>query len=282
MRTPGRCTNFEGCWIGATQRDVWLSIGEDFACPNCGGALTAPSRRSISTHGLKKAVTTGVAISMGIAAVAVVGVKISAIRWVAQPSIVAQRHLGAATLASRAIEPRGVTTGAGTPAIAAGGAPLQTASAARAVSIPADRDDSEDRPAPTFVNPAPAQSLASLTHGKPESSSTGSVLVFSGDTDKASPGRRATADMDADAGPQLTASVKLVAQAAFVMPAAPLRHLVLPISFGKPVSPEDDQPPVSIRWRAHGLARVRDSYFLAAPTDADPLEKISRTPSFLR
>jgi hypothetical protein len=265
MRTPGRCTNLEGCWIGATQRDVWLSIGEDFACPNCSGALTAPPRRSISVRGLKKAAVAGVTVTMGLAAMALAGVKLSTLHWAAQPTVVAGRHIAGSALASRTVDGHGFGMRVAEMAAPTASSLLVAKPTAPSPSVAASQmaaSDSEERPSVTYV-PAPGRSSPS-------------VVVF---TDAAAPRHDRQPDDDVAAPVNL---VTLVSEADFVLPAESRRSVVLPITFGEPPHPEDLDAPVNLRWRFHGFVSTRQSYFLPAPGRDETLSKIIRTPGFLR
>ena len=84
MRTPGRCTNTEGCWISASHRSVWLSVGEDFVCPNCGGNLSAPLPQTRSFRAVKRAAAFGAIASVSLTVAALGMVKLSTVSWPGQ------------------------------------------------------------------------------------------------------------------------------------------------------------------------------------------------------
>jgi hypothetical protein len=62
MRTPGRCTNHESCWLANGGRDIWVPVGDDFVCPVCAEPLTAPSLHSISMRSMAGAAAASVAL----------------------------------------------------------------------------------------------------------------------------------------------------------------------------------------------------------------------------
>ena len=62
MRTPGRCTNHESCWLANGGRDIWVPVGDDFVCPVCAEPLTAPSLHSISMRSLAGAAAGSLAL----------------------------------------------------------------------------------------------------------------------------------------------------------------------------------------------------------------------------
>src|SRR5271165_6939928 len=62
MRTPGRCTNHDDCWLANGGRDIWVPVGDDFVCPVCAAALTAPSLQAISTRSLAAAAAASLAL----------------------------------------------------------------------------------------------------------------------------------------------------------------------------------------------------------------------------
>jgi phosphate transport system substrate-binding protein len=50
--TRGRCTNFDYCSIAESRRDVEVTVGEDFVCPECGKPLKAPQVKGGTTSPL--------------------------------------------------------------------------------------------------------------------------------------------------------------------------------------------------------------------------------------
>jgi hypothetical protein len=257
-----------------------LSIGEDFACPNCGSTLTAPPRRSLSRKSLKKVATTGFAVSMGLAAMAFGAVKLSTIKWDAPRQIVASR-------AAPGVQTLGHTS----PRIG-DSVPVKFA----ALAAPAQPGVIS----PTTLTITPSvQSHAAARTGQDEMTpvrpSSSSVVVFNTAGSKSAPLDRpppltvardnGANSVDDEPAPPPTAMVTMVSEAALVVPQAASRPIMLPISFGKPEAPEDDAAPVTLRWRFHGLLHGRHSYFLPAPagsTVRDALGQICRTPGFLR
>jgi hypothetical protein len=53
--------------------------------------------------------------------------------------------------------------------------------------------------------------------------------------------------------------------------------VILPVTFGRPVAPENDAEPVRLHWRYHGLvaAAPRRSVFRSEPSDS--VEAMCRT-----
>ncbi len=273
MRTPGRCTNLEGCWIGSTQRDVWLSIGEDFTCPNCGSALTAPPRRSISAKSLKKVATTGVALTMSLAAMALGVVKLSTIKWDAPRQMVSSRAMSGVQSGGHQIYAGSVALPVPhtrTEVTAQAGAPAQPGAS---VTPSVQAHASATPKLATPLRPAPP-----------------SVLVFNAEPSRAAHAPDsvpAAPDSGSEAGMAVPAAsmVTMISEAALVVPPSENRPLVLPISFGKPEAPEDDMAPAAPRWRFHGFVRTRHSYFLPGPgavSPSDSVAEICRRAGFLR
>ncbi len=62
MRTPGRCTNHEACWLANGNRDIWVSVADEFACPVCGTPLEAPPMTAITHRGFAAAMVTSLAL----------------------------------------------------------------------------------------------------------------------------------------------------------------------------------------------------------------------------
>jgi hypothetical protein len=257
MRTPGRCSNIEGCWISASHRDVWLNVGEDFTCPNCGGALSAPPGRALSMRGIKRAAVTGVAASMAVAAVAVIAVKVSAMAWSGQPAVVAMMHVRSALFASTVhhqAAPAQIAAVAPAPAIAR---PSIAPAPRMAESVPSRPSG----PAPVLLYAAAPPPAAAPRQAAPD----------------AAPVQTASAPADRDVPP---AMVTLLSEAEFVLKPSEQRAIVLPISFGQPPAPETDAAPADHRWHHHGLSTMRRSYFLPAP-GGDTVSAICRSPSML-
>ena len=62
MRTPGRCTNHESCWLANGGRDIWVPVGDDFVCPVCAEPLTAPPLQAISSRSMAVAAAASLAL----------------------------------------------------------------------------------------------------------------------------------------------------------------------------------------------------------------------------
>jgi hypothetical protein len=64
MRTPGRCTNHEACWLADGNRDIWVSVADDFTCPVCRTPLEAPPMTAISHRGFGAAMGTSMVLML--------------------------------------------------------------------------------------------------------------------------------------------------------------------------------------------------------------------------
>jgi hypothetical protein len=287
MRTPGRCTNLEGCWISASHRDVWLSIGEDFVCPNCGGNLSAPPKSAVSFRGLKQAALTGVALTMGLAAVAVAGVKIATVVRSHKPAVVALLRRPGSLLQGNVLVKHAapvVSAAAGPPA------PLQLAApAARPVtlrtqlaSVAAWRSQQPGLTAAPASHDAVHDATGATDHVAPPRSAP--ILLYAAAPEKPTAPREPATDQVAAGTDRIMAPalITLVSEARFVLPPISQQILVLPISFGRPLAPEDASEPVTKRWHHHGLANMRHSGFLPGPPGSDPASELPRTTALMR
>ena len=278
MRTPGRCTNTEGCWISASHRNVWIAVGEDFACPNCGGALSPPLPQSRSFVAAKRIAVMGVAASVGLAVLGLGAVKLSTVSWP-----------GRSVLATAANAP--------------GAGPLAAPDTKSAFSRLAEAPSS-GKPLTTFAetrvagevararpNSFTSMILASNGGQRVAARPKGPEVIFpTQDAEQA----KAKADQETAqrkaaevaATQMLAAQVTLVSQASLSPGEQMERPVFLPISFGEPPGPETDREPVTLMWRHHALVNLRRSVFLpapaaAAPASADAIAQICRIPSLL-
>ena len=157
---------------------------------------------------------------------------------------------------------------------------------------PALLADTEDHTQPTFTEPQAPSQIAAPNQGMQAAKTPhGSDVVFADIADKPLSGtdgpaaapRQILSEETVDEPVLASAAmVTMVSEAPFVLPNDDGRQLVLPVTFGKPLGPEDAAPPVSMQWRRHGVVRIRSSYFLPMSAEPDSLAKICRTPADLR
>jgi hypothetical protein len=202
---------------------------------------------------------------MGIAAVAVATVKLSAISWSGQHAVVAMAHAPSSLPGSTLHRQTGQT---------------QIAAAMPATNAMPVAPPRQTPIAPTrLARNAPAKAPQAVQTRAPAP-----VLVYAAPNEPAPVGRKAAQPAEASrdqAEQEMPAPlITLISQAAFVLPPSSQRPLVLPISFGQPPGPETDAAPVSKRWRHHGVINLRHTGFLPAP-GPDSISAICRTPSML-
>jgi hypothetical protein len=253
MRTPGRCTNLEACWLANGGRDVWVAVGDEFVCPVCGAPLKAPTLHAISMRSLAAA-TAASLVLVGLAGGAGFGLVrgLRALPHGVQTAMLAQRShkMPAHWPVAAPMLATGVAK-VPAPTIAATAAPqTMVATRAQASVVPA--------PAPA-VHMAAFASVAPRTKAGLSPAMARAVAQESVAQSVMAPVRAAPLG----ASPMAAA---VVAQAMM----RPQRPLVLPISFGRPVAPEDDQAERSTRWHHHAPP-VRHTGFLPGPgwTNAD-------------
>jgi hypothetical protein len=250
MRTPGRCTNFETCWLANGRRDIRVMIGDPFVCPACGEPLQAPSIESISASGIAGAV----AVSLALIAAAG-GAGFGAVR-LAQTS-----NLTTVAKLMYAPGPRSPL-----PRLATATNPL-SAPAQRTATAVAQADQLERLgEAAIRTAPAPAEVLASIPPATfaPEATPAPEMAVQS---------------LPPPLPPHLPGTSNPTGKV-IVVSAEPHRQLKLPISFGRPVAPEDDVPARSAHWRHHSIGFGRRTGFLPAPSwsaeDASAVEQVQQ------
>ena len=276
MRTPGRCSNIEGCWISASHRDVWLNVGEDFTCPNCGSMLSAPPGRAVHARGVRKAAFTATATAMGIAAAAVAAVKLSTLTLSGQPALTAMLHAPAAVMSAMfRTQPTLLAILQPRPAPDRPAMPVPFMRPATAPQ-PANTQFANGKPAPGTVE-APAPVLL-YTANPPVPAATKPAIQVAANQP---PAPKAAAPEAPPPAPYIT----FVSEAAFVLPPmTKQRPVILPISFGRPVAPETDAEPADRRWRHHGFFHTRHTGFLPPPGSASGEDAVSeiRTSAELR
>lgn len=265
MRTPGRCTNFETCWLANGRRDIRVMVGDPFVCPACGEPLHAPSIESISASGIAGAV----AVSLALVAAAG-GAGFSAVRLAQTTDLTtvaalimrapvqpAQRlAMQAKTLPGpehHGDEPAFSSSGVSTAPPAAPHAPVVVGSAAS--SAPASASSPTMQPlgaTPIHVAPAPVAELASIAPATFVPDATAPRVAVAEDQFLQPPQMQP---------PHLPGPVTPTGKV-IVVSAEPHRQLTLPISFGRPKAPEDDTPARSAHWRHHAIGLERRTGFL--------------------
>ena len=270
MRTPGRCSNIEGCWISASHRDVWLNVGEDFTCPNCGGMLSAPPGRAVQARGMKKAAATATAAAMGIAAVAVATVKLSTLSLAVHPALTAMLHAPSAMISAAFHRPPELL----------GSLQPRPAPDAPPSPVPFLRPGAAPRLADAGSRPANAPAAVPLYVAQPQAPA---FVPNKAATQVATVAAPAKPPVHVAEAPPPAPFITFVSEAAFVLPPqAKQRPVVLPISFGQPPGPETDAAPVDHRWRYHGFSHTRHTGFLPAPAPVPDAISEIRTTSELR
>lgn len=275
MRTPGRCTNVEGCWISASNRDVWLTVGDDFVCPNCGERLTAPPRQAISFRGLRQAATRSAVVAVGLAAVVVAAIELTPPASTVQSRVVAMLRVPALLLSSDFLGLRTHPAAVTVPQpIMAGRAPdsPQTPGRSSAAQRPPQLARIEAPPAPGSALPVPPRG----------------VLLYAANSDRPplpvaiAPPAKAPAPVRTPEEDFAAATfITQLSSSTVTPPRSHDRTLVLPISVGaKPLGPETDRPPADRAWHSHGINR-RANIILPGP-GPDPLAELYDTPSLLR
>ncbi len=291
MRTPGRCTNTEGCWISASRRDVWAVVGEEFVCPNCGNPLVPPEGKALSMRGLRRVALLSTIFIAVLAAGSFAAVRLSPLAVATvRPVLAALLRAPRAVMADRLFAPQ---PNAATP-------PRGAAPAAPPAAPPAHVADRQ--PAPTQPSSPPPRQFAVLTPGvtispKPAPSghvakppSAPGVVLYSAIPDAVtlpqqgtnpphaapqSPGDQAdhAGARQAEPAPVVTT----LSEASLVVLPSAQPPVILPVTFGRPVAPENDAEPVRLHWRYHGLvaAAPRRSVFRSEPSDS--VEAMCRT-----
>jgi len=206
MRTPGRCTNHDHCWLGNARRDVWVAVDQAFLCPVCGTKLIAPPVQTMARKGMARTAAAGASVLVlaALAGFAVVRITGSLVR--PPPGQIA------ATAAMKPARRLSAT---------------QPATAHAAVQPPA-----------------------------------ASVLATKTITPVAPPGLETTGE---------TAARMLLTQAKLAAPAgrAPAQpRLILPVSFGRPASPEDAGAAPAGAWHRHAPVSHRATGFMPGPGEA--------------
>ena len=230
MRTPGRCMNHSGCWLANGDRDIWLNVGEDFACPVCGAGLCVPPL--------------GIGQQSG-----------------AQP-----RRMAMAVLAGCAIA--AVAGAAGFALVHKTLAPVQTAS--RTLYLNPGHLNPAPRVKPETVLVAQAVLPSCQGRSVTQEMVVASVPSLSMSWQAPADSAQLPADQAAPGAAQDASYVPQPVPPARTMPAAeqadaePAPRPVLPISFGQPVAPEDATADAPRPWH-HKVEPERHNIVLPAP-----------------
>ena len=282
MRTPGRCTNVEGCWLSASHRNVWLPLGEEFRCPNCGGKLSAPLLQTRSFRGVRRVAAMSAMASLGMTVVALSAVKLSTVSWPGQ-SVAATVASAPETLIRATFR----------------GKPIKTdeLASAKQDALPPLTAAGEQRSARDVAAAAPNSPLAMQLGSAPAANAAShpTMIYVARNERRASAGAASGQDGGPDAGEQaaraaaaeITGADVTVSQASLVPSRSPQRPLFMSITFGQPPGPETDAEPVILTWRHHRVVSTRPSGFLPAaqtearPASADAIAQICRIPSLL-
>ena len=316
MRTPGRCTNVEGCWISASHRNVWLPIGEDFACPNCGGNLSAPLPQTRSFRGVKRVAAISAVASLGLTVLAIGAEKLSTVSWPGQSMAATVARVPealAAAVVGRPVRQTQLATDDGEtmrPLSASGEQRTARDVAAAGPNSPFAMQGASSfnaRVAAAHANVAGVNRSANRTLEAStaaqtrEANAAGHVanspyIIYAAGRDSAASSAAITgADDRASAGDQaaraamseIKGAVVVVSQTELSPAEAMQRPVILPITFGRPIAPETDFEPITLAWHHHGVIGARHSAFLPAvptesrPASADAIAQICRIPSLM-
>jgi hypothetical protein len=290
MRTPGRCTNSEGCWISASHRNVWLPLGEEFVCPNCGGNLAAPLAPTRSFRTARRIGAISGVAALGMTVIGLGAVKLSIVSWPGQPvaakvvEVMGVKSAKPSQLADKDAHPMKRLTQSAeqrpgrTVALAGGpnaplaltGAPSSNtrANTTKPHNTSARAAQGKLGSAYPPSNPTREGRADGHTREASDAARVASRQVFiykSPDDHRAASGATNGPDDGIDAGerPDRTkmsktyGSIVMVAEAALSPTASTQPPVILPITFGQPLAPETDFEPVTRSWRHRGVSRTR-------------------------
>ncbi len=288
MRTPGRCTNLEGCWLSASQRDVWVPVGQDFVCSNCGGMLSAPPVRARSFGVAKRAAVLGALATISLGAVAAGAGKLPGMPWLGRSASLQIASNGHGSSA-------GARAGNGStsayPTDESGADIRPPTLSPDGMSLEAARNQ-PNSPFAMVLGSTGATRAAKLraTHGvllsdprpvaaRAAAANAGPLVIYTSDRGSAAPvvevrarpvattreslireEQREDAAISAMHAPLLT----LLSHTSLTPHATMQRPVVVPITFGRPPAPETDGEPVGARWRHRNVAKARTG-FLPGP-----------------
>jgi hypothetical protein len=264
---------------------VWSAVGEEFVCPNCGNPLVPPGSKSLSWRGIRRAAVLGVLLltvvaASGFAAVRLSPLAVSAARPVLAALWTAPHKLMTAHIFGVPASPAALPHGTPDTAVlrVTGGQPP-----ARGIATPAPRPaamllasgvatlpDDHRVAAPIVLYSAPVQQQPKPSPGKTAPHAL--APAAQGQV------HQAITRPDEPASAVPAAVVTVLAEANLVAPPSEQAPVILPVTFGRPMAPENDAEPVRMHWRYHGLvaaAAPRRSVFRTAPTD--PIEAMCRT-----
>jgi hypothetical protein len=274
MRTPGRCTNVEGCWLGASRRDVWAAVGDDFVCPNCRNPLVPPGRKALSRRGLRRAALMGVLLLAVVSAGAVAAVKLSPLAVAtARPVLAALLNAPRRLISGQVFGMPHAMRGA-----LAGRPPAAAAATRLATTQPAQGGAAKPSPRQRYV--ALAAGVAAAPSPPPAHRPVGTPVVLYNalvdDPARLSQLKPTPRPVASVAEGQPVAVSTLLSETTLVVPPSAAAPVVLPITFGRPIAPENDLAPLRLHWRYHGLvATPRRSVFHAEPSES--VEAMCRT-----
>jgi len=289
MRTPGRCTNSEGCWISASHRNVWLPLGEEFVCPNCGGNLAAPLLPTRSFRTARRVAAISGVAALGLTVIGLGAVKLSTVSWPGQPVAAKMMEVFGVkpatpprladedahpmkrlTPAGERLARRNVAVSGPNPPLALNGAPSYNtrANTTKPYDTSARAAQAKLGGANPHANPTREGRADGHTREASDAARVASRQVFiykSPDDHRAASGKTNGPDDGIDAGerPDRTTmsktygSIVMVAEAALSPTASTQPPVILPITFGQPLAPETDFEPVTRSWRHRGVSRTR-------------------------
>jgi hypothetical protein len=247
MRSPGRCTNHEGCWLGNGQRDIQIAITDPFVCPICGGDLVAPPLEAITQHGFQNAIAASLALMLTAGASGFGVVRLLHVNHPHGYSAAAR----ASTLA-QAGKSGPATASAPVSLAPVSGAPVSLAPVSGApVSV-----------APVSVAPVSVMALAATTVPR------GVVLAAAAPLDAVLP--PVSVQQQPGEIVELATRILKTPPASIVIATnvskEPLRALIVPVSLAQPIAPEEDAPRARGDWhRRYAAPIARRTEFLPAP-----------------
>ncbi len=108
MRTPGRCTNEQACWMADASRDIFVRLGDPFNCPACGSRLSPPIQaiagRSRAVSAMAGCVAFVVATGIGIGLVPLTRTAAASVNMDASMSARYASQMGSSALVAPPVE----------------------------------------------------------------------------------------------------------------------------------------------------------------------------------
>jgi len=254
MRSPGRCTNHETCWLGNGQRTIQIAIADPFCCPICGAAMVPPPIEAIAQRSIHRAIATSLIL------------------------ILAAGGSGFGLVKGLRMISMGVPAPAARPSLAARVPARAKPQVQMAAAVPSSAQTARlAAPPPAIPVPAPIKVAAALpTQLSPTQYIQHAFVPAQSAAPKATDPKAAdprALDIVELAMRQLHTPLPHILIATNVSQ-EPLRAAQQPISFGRPVPPEDDAPPRLNRWRYRPVVPVpHRTEFLPAPGWSDGAEE---------